>query len=117
MVVRADSAGLIAMLTGDAEPRAQQTARRVAQAAGTPLRADVLMMPHHGSARQDEAFWRATGARVAIASAGVDNSYGHPAPAALRLATRLGMEVRRTDQQGAVAVTVAEDRLVTRTRR
>jgi competence protein ComEC len=117
VVIRTSGAGPTAILAGDIEPLAQQAARRAASASGASLRADVLLMPHHGSSRQDEAFWRATGARVAIASAGVDNSYGHPAAAALGLAARLGMEVRRTDQQGGVLVQAGQGALVTRTRR
>jgi len=121
IVVRAVGPELTMMLTGDVEPLAQRAARRAAASAGMSLQADVLVMPHHGSSRQDEAFWRATGAHLAIASAGVDNSYGHPAAAAVRLAHSLGMQVRRTDQQGSVAVDITAaaggDALVTRTRR
>ncbi|WP_257478472.1 ComEC/Rec2 family competence protein [Acidipropionibacterium jensenii] len=121
IVVRAVGPELTMMLTGDVEPLAQRAARRAAASAGMSLQADVLVMPHHGSSRQDEAFWRATGAHLAIASAGVDNSYGHPAAAAVKLARSLGMQVRRTDQQGSVAVDITAaaggDALVTRTRR
>ena len=42
-------------------------------------------------------------------SVGVDNDYGHPAPSTLRLLERAGMQVRRTDQDGDVAV-VVDDR-------
>lgn len=117
VVVRARTPELTAMLTGDIEPLAQQAARRWAEGSGRSLQAQVLVMPHHGSGRQDEAFWRATGARLAIASSGLDNSYGHPAAGALRLAGRLGMDVRRTDQQGTVTVESHQHQVVTRTRR
>ena len=69
-------------------PRARR-ARRALLARGTDLRADVLKIPHHGSARQDPAFFAATGARLAIASAGRDNDYGHPAPRTVQLARSL----------------------------
>ncbi len=95
-----DAAGLRLLLTGDLEPESQ---RRVV-ASGTDLRVDVLKVPHHGSGRQDEAFVRATGARLALVSAGIDNDYGHPAPRTLDLLTRLGMTVARTDTGGSVAV-------------
>ena len=71
----------------------------------------MLKVPHHGSARQDPAFFAATEARVAIASAGADNDYGHPAPRTVQLVRSLGMTVLRTDQQGAVAVTVRDGRI------
>lgn len=48
------------------------------------------------------------GARVAIASVGADNGYGHPAPATLRLLERAGMRVARTDRHGDVAVVIRD---------
>jgi competence protein ComEC len=107
LVLRVGVDQLTILLTGDVEPAGQ--ARILA--AGADLRADVLKLPHHGSSRQDPAFFAATGARIAIASAGPDNSYGHPAPSTVRLAAGLGMTVLRTDQQGSVAVTSRGGRL------
>ena len=86
-------------------------------ARGADLRADVLKIPHHGSARQDPAFFAATGARLAIASAGRDNDYGHPAPRTVQLARSLRMTVLRTDEQGSAAVTVRDGRLAAVTER
>lgn len=90
------------LLTGDVEPAGQ--AALLAQ--GADLRADVLKIPHHGSARQDPAFFAATGAQLAIASAGRDNDYGHPAARTVTLARSYGMTVLRTDEQGSAAVTL-----------
>ena len=69
--------GLRILLTGDLEPESQ----RAILATGDDLRADVLKVPHHGSAQQDPTFIAATNARLALISAGRDNDYGHPAPA------------------------------------
>ncbi|BAK36473.1 putative competence protein ComEC [Microlunatus phosphovorus NM-1] len=107
LVLRVGVAGLTVLLTGDVEPAGQ--ARILAT--GVDLHADVLKLPHHGSSRQDPRFFAATGARVAIASAGKDNLYGHPAPSTVRLATGLGMSVLRTDQQGSVAITERDGQL------
>jgi len=107
LVVMATVSGVRILLTGDVEPPGQ-----AAILAGRPdLRADVLKVPHHGSARQDPAFFAATGSRVAIMSAGAHNDYGHPAPRTVQLARSLGMTVLRTDQQGAVAITVRDGRI------
>jgi competence protein ComEC len=95
-----ESAGSRILLTGDLEPESQ----RAVLAAGSDLRADVLKVPHHGSGNQDEAFLRATGARLAVVSAGVDNDYGHPAPSTLDMLRHLGMTVGRTDTGGSVAI-------------
>ncbi|HEY5821189.1 MAG TPA: ComEC/Rec2 family competence protein [Propionibacteriaceae bacterium] len=100
LVVLARVDGLTILLTGDVEPPGQ----RAILATGVDLRADVLKIPHHGSARQEPAFFAATHASVAIASAGVDNDYGHPAPRTVQLAQSLGMTVLHTDRDGAVAV-------------
>ncbi|GAB3702078.1 ComEC/Rec2 family competence protein [Mariniluteicoccus flavus] len=113
IVALAEVAGVRVLLTGDAEPSSQDAVL----ASGADLRADVLKVAHHGSSRQSEAFVRATGAKVAVASAGADNDYGHPAPAALRLLARHHMTVLRTDRQGAVAVGGPPDRLVLTTQR
>lgn len=107
LVARVGVDDLTMLLTGDVEPDGQ--ARILAT--GADLSADVLKLPHHGSRRQDPAFFAATGARIAIASAGEDNSYGHPAPSTVRLAAGLGMTVLRTDQQGSIAVTERDGRL------
>lgn len=101
------------LLTGDVEPAGQQ---RIVQS-GVDLRADVLKIPHHGSSRQDPAFFAATRARVAIASAGQDNDYGHPAPRTVQLAESLGMTVLRTDQMGSIAVVTTKDGLAAVTQR
>lgn len=100
------------MLPGDAEPEAQDALLRTFPG----IRADVLKMPHHGSARQSEAFFRALGARVATISDGVDNDYGHPAPAALDLLKRLGIATYRTDRQGDIAIIVRDGHLSVLTR-
>ena len=70
-----------------------------------------MQIPHHGSARQDPAFFAATGASIAIASAGVDNDYGHPAPRTVHLARSLGMTVLQTNVHGGVAVTRRGDQI------
>jgi competence protein ComEC len=100
LVIMIKVAGLRLLLTGDVEPPGQQAILRT----GAELRADVLKIPHHGSAQQDPAFIAATHARLAIASAGIDNDYGHPAPRTVQLVRSLGMTLLRTDEDGSVAV-------------
>jgi competence protein ComEC len=107
LVVRADLDGLRVLLPGDVEPPGQ----RALLDAGADLRVSVLKVPHHGSARQEPEFFAATGATLAVASAGLDNDYGHPAPRMLALARATGMTVLRTDQNGSVAVSGTDDQL------
>jgi competence protein ComEC len=107
LVIMVEVAGLRLLLTGDVEPPGQQAIL----AARADLRADVLKIPHHGSAQQDPAFFAATHARIAIASAGAHNDYGHPAPRTVQLVRSLGMTLLRTDQDGSVAVLPGPNRL------
>jgi competence protein ComEC len=104
LVLLVGIAGIRMLLTGDVEPPGQQAIL----AGGADLRADVLKVPHHGSARQEPAFFAATHARVAIASAGSQNDYGHPAPRTVALVRSLGMTLLRTDTQGSVAITARD---------
>ena len=101
LVLRLTVAGTRVLLTGDVEPAGQ----RAILATGADLSADVLKAPHHGSARQERDFFAATGASLVVASAGQDNSYGHPAPSMITMARSLGMTVLRTDEQGGIALT------------
>ncbi len=113
LVLRVEVSGLRILLTGDVEPAGQAAML----AGGADLRADVLKIPHHGSARQDPAFFAATHARLAIASAGRDNDYGHPAPRTVQLARSYGMTVLRTDEQGSAAVALRHGQLAAVTQR
>jgi competence protein ComEC len=107
LVIMVTVARLRVLLTGDVEPPGQQAIVD----AGADLHADVLKIPHHGSAQQDPDFIAATHARLAIASAGVDNDYGHPAPRTLQLVRSLGMTVLSTNQDGSVAVRMSRNGL------
>jgi competence protein ComEC len=100
VVVRLTTQGVVLLLTGDVEPAAQ--AALLADEGS--IRAEVLKVPHHGSANQDPAFLRDVGAGIALVSAGVGNPYGHPAPSTIDLLRRLGMQVGRTDTEGDLAV-------------
>ncbi len=112
LVLRAQVRGVRLMLSGDVEPEAQEGILRD----NPDLAADVLKMPHHGSARQSKEFFEAVGARIATISAGEDNDYGHPAAAALGLLRREGVSWWRTDTDGDIAVVVRDGRLLVVTR-
>jgi competence protein ComEC len=104
VVLLVEARGVRILLMGDEERPSQADLRRTT----TALHADVLKVAHHGSSKQDEDLVEGLGARLAIISVGVDNDYGHPAPSTLWLLRRAGMQVRRTDLDGEVAVVVDE---------
>lgn len=107
LVMRAVVDGVSILLPGDVEVEAQQAMLT----AGVDVRADVLKVPHHGSAYSDPDFLAAVGAKAAVISVGLNNDYGHPSPVLLADLARLGLPVRRTDLDGDVAVVGPRARL------
>ena len=99
--------GLRILLTGDLEPESQ----RAILATGADLRADILKVPHHGSAQQDPAFIAATDARLAVISAGQDNDYGHPAPRTLNLLSHQSTRTATTLTNGSLTITNPDNHL------
>jgi len=103
IVGRVSVPGMSVLVTGDIESEGQAAVL----AAGGDVRATVLKVPHHGSSRQDPDFLAATGAKLALVEVGLNNTYGHPAGKTIRTLEALGMQIVRTDQQGAVAVGIS----------
>jgi competence protein ComEC len=100
VVLRVHTGGRTLLLTGDVEIEAQQALER----SGVDLRADVVKVPHHGSAYQDPGFLAAVRASVAVISVGEGNDYGHPSSLLLAELARLGPRTVRTDRDGDVAI-------------
>ena len=84
---------------------------------GRDLSGDVLAIPHHGSAHQVPEFFKAVSPKLAVASAGKNNDYGHPSAKSLKLANQSGALVYRTDENGSVAVARSDGKLVAATQR
>ena len=71
----------------------------------TDLRSDVLVVPHHGSAHSSSAeFIKAVTCRYAIVSAGKANVFHHPHPSTLQRYNDAGVNIFRTDRDGAVTL-------------
>ena len=109
LVLRATVGDTSILLPGDVEVEAQQTMI----AARIDVSADVLKVPHHGSAYFDPDFLAAVHARVGVISVGLHNDYGHPSPLLLTELAKIGVPVRRTDLDGDVAVVGPSARLTT----
>ncbi|HEY6132586.1 MAG TPA: DNA internalization-related competence protein ComEC/Rec2, partial [Rubrivivax sp.] len=91
--------GQRALLAGDIE--ADQETALVARAGGA-LRADMLLVPHHGSRTSSTAaFIDAVAPRWAVVQAGYRSRFGHPAPDVVARYTARGAEVLRSDRCGA----------------
>lgn len=102
-VLRVSYGSVAVLLTGDAEEQAEADM----MAAGEPLRAQILVVGHHGSKYSSSAaFLAAVRPAYAAISVGRDNPYGHPTPEAVGRLRAGGAAILRTDLQGTlVAVT------------
>ena len=89
------------LLAGDIE--AAQERRLVAVYGAQGLAADVLLVPHHGSATSStEAFVDAVSPRWAIVQAAYRSRFRHPHPKVVERYERRGITLLRSDADGAV---------------
>ncbi len=96
------------LLAGDIE--APQERRLVERFGAEGLAADVLLVPHHGSRTSStEGFLDAVSPRVAIVQAGYRSRFGHPHPRVVERYARRGVELLRTDADGAVQLRLRAD--------
>lgn len=102
-VLRVANGERAALLAGDIEQA--QEARLAAEGVGgggAPLRADVLLVPHHGSRTSSTpAFLDAVQPRIALLQAGYRNRFGHPAPVVLERLRERGVQVVDSPRCGA----------------
>ncbi len=106
-VVRIESDHGSALLTGDLEARGEQ---ELVRRDGAALKADVLLVPHHGSRTSSTpAFIAAVAPDIAVYAAGYRNRFGHPRADIVARYDRAGIRSYRTDQDGALTFTFAPD--------
>lgn len=97
-VLRISNGQQVALLAGDLE-KAQE---RFLVAQSQPLRADWLLVPHHGSRTSSTPeFLQAVQPRLALVQSGHRNHYGHPAPDVMARYHALGTVVRASPSCGA----------------
>ncbi len=102
LVLAVARGGRRVLFTGDLEAEGED----VVVAAGVGG-CDVVKVPHHGSPTSSSAaLIAATAPRWAVMSLGRGNRFGFPAPAVVARWQRGGAEVLRTDQVGAITVTI-----------
>ncbi|MFO7895023.1 MAG: DNA internalization-related competence protein ComEC/Rec2 [Longimicrobiales bacterium] len=91
-----------ALLTGDAPAEVE---RALVRRYGRRLAADVLKLGHHGSSTSTTPeLLTASGAALALVSAGRGNRYGHPHPSVIERLEAAGVAVARTDRNGSIVV-------------
>ncbi len=90
------------LLTGDAEAAEESW---LVNRWGGALAATVLKIGHHGSRTSSTpAFLDAVRPRIALVSVGAGNRYGHPAPDVMAALRERGVDILRTDRDGAIVV-------------
>lgn len=105
-VLKVSGAHGAALLAGDLEWRgeADLLARRA-----DGLRAQVLVVPHHGSSTSSTPeFVRAVAPQFAVLPVGHLNRFAHPRPEVVARYREQGSRIVRTDQVGAVAIVIAQ---------
>lgn len=94
------------LLTADIEAGAEAELL----ASGIDLRADALLVPHHGSRTSSTGpFLDAVGARTALLAVGYRNRFRHPAPEVMSRYAARGIAVHRTDLDGAITLAFEPD--------
>ena len=101
LVVRVEVGGRRVLLPGDVEAAAEAAL----VAGGAELRAEVLVLPHHGSrSSSSRAFLEAVAPELAVASAPWQGRFGMPHREVLERARAAGIPVWWTGRDGAVLV-------------
>ena len=102
LVVTIRYAGRVVLFAGDLEAEGEEAVL----AAGLS-HVDVVKVPHHGSPTSSgPAFVSATQPAIAVISCGPGNSFGFPSPTVVDRWRAAGAQVERTDQSGAVTLTI-----------
>jgi competence protein ComEC len=105
LVLRAEAMGVRVLLTGDVEAEAERAI--LAREGREGVRCEVLKLAHHGSATSTSApFLEAAAPRLAVASAGAGNRYGHPAARVRGRLAAAGIPLLSTDRHGQIRLRV-----------
>lgn len=95
------------LFTGDMETAAESD---VLEQWSDELPAEVLKVGHHGSTTSTgKAFYRTVNPEYCVILVGDGNDYGHPHAKTLKTLSSNEAEVYRTDFQGSIVFSVAED--------
>lgn len=90
------------LLMGDVEAEAE---RNIVSRYGAMLDCDVLKVGHHGSITStSDVLLKRIAPTIAIISVGRTNKFGHPSTEIVAELKQQNIEVRRTDEEGAVIV-------------
>ena len=110
-VVLIELAGQRILLAGDVSAEIEA---RLLLSAPAALKADIVLVPHHGSASSSSpAFVAAVAPRWALVSAGYRNPHRHPRPEVVERFRAAGATILNTAEQGAVTLSWTDGEPVT----
>jgi competence protein ComEC len=105
LTLRLRYGGTTALLPGDLEADGET---ELVATVRDGVKSTILKVPHHGSRTSSTAhFLGAVDPSLAVISAGHDNRFGLPHPSVLAAYESRGIEIRRTDVDGAVIIQIA----------
>src|SRR5690606_37320624 len=114
-VLQVQAHGWRMLLTGDIDADIE---RRLVRRYGEELRADVLVLAHHGSKYSSTpVFLRAVQPKVALVSAGYRNRFRHPPPETRKRLADLAIPLLNTAEHGAISLRFRSDQLSVETER
>ena len=110
LVLRLHYRDISLLLPGDAEHQVEKEI--VSESDTGVLHSEVLKIGHHGSKNSTTAeFLEAVHPQFGIISDGQNNPYGHPSPELLDRLQSAGLQVFRTDRDGAIHVLTDGNRI------
>jgi competence protein ComEC len=106
-VVKVATRSSAALLTGDVEARSE---KEMLARGAAGLRAAVLLVPHHGSRTSSTPeFIDAVAPRLGVLSVGYRNRFRHPNADVVGRYLERGIELHRTDREGALHIELPAD--------
>ena len=100
------------LLAGDIEEEAEEDLLHL----GEWIRSDVIKIPHHGGRTSaNSLFLAGVAPSIAVVSVGRENNFGHPSPEMLEQLQ--GIQLLRTDRDGAIKITETANGLQVKTYR
>jgi competence protein ComEC len=101
-VVKINNGKKSILLSGDIEKEAE---KYLLKKYGDKLKSDILIAPHHGSKTSSTIeFLKVVNPKIAIFSAGFQNSFKHPAKAIIKRYKDLGIKIFSTSCSGRISV-------------
>jgi len=109
-VVRISTAGASVLLAADIE---QKSEYELLSTVPDKLRAQVLLVPHHGSRTSSSLqFVEQVNPDIVLVAAGYRNRFGHPRDDVLDRYRALGSRIYRTDHDGALLLAIGGDGVI-----